>query len=851
MTVDVRPKSAGETLEEISSRLYKVEQRSAATTGAVLHDDNPSVTTITVNGIVVGTAASPATDLTLASAAFMEDIWIDASWTAPADGTAANYDIELARKVGGVYQLVQNYRVGTATSIRMAALEPSQAYGVRVTAINRIGVRSIPLPSAGFMDITTGIDATVPGQVGGVVVTAGLKTVMVTWDEVADRDVSRGTGQYEVQLDIANDFLVPMSEFTSATIISFSNLTSNQIYYGRVRAIDNSGNAGAWSAIASGTTGRVQTVDLADTAVITSKLANGAVDTSKLGALAVTAANLADSSVISAKVDAAAITTAKLANGAVDNSKLGALAVDAAKLADSAVTSTKIANLAVGTAAIQAAAIGSAQIADAAIVSAKIGDAQIIEAKIANLAVNSAAIQALAVGTAHIADASILTAKIGDAQINTAKIVDLAVTNGKIANLAVDDAKIASLSADKITVGTLSADRIAANSLDVNKLTTSTLTSKTITIGSGGVLKIGNAPTTGILINDQGIRLYSGGTAKVVLDVAGTATFEGNISASTITSSTFTSVTINSGTITGTVIKTAATGARIELNQTSYGAAIAIFTAVAEETYPGVLGQGNGTGFSRLALTAPKRTLQTAPPYLYLDSVDSGPNKTFLASQQILISHQTVTTSWVQMDSNGKWTLNSPVTEALTLTCPTNGSTGLMIYGPVSPPGGSVTGALWKVHGPGGSNLEAMNITNSGWVGINASAFNVVSRQNTKENITPNNDSALEKLRKVRTVKYTHPTPTLFEPPAEQNPESGEPAKPAKPIPGRHPNRHIRRNEDVTKVGVIVEELFEVIPEAVTVDSEGLPLSYDITQIMAYLWQAVKELDTEVTRLKA
>jgi hypothetical protein len=137
-----------------------------------------------------------------------------------------------------------------------------------------------------------------------------------------------------------------------------------------------------------------------------------------------------------------AVTTSKIRAGAVDNSRLADLAVDASKLANSSVTSTKIANLAVGTAAIQALAVGSAQIADAAILTAKIGDAQIVTAKIADLAVNDAKIANLAVTSAKIANLAVGTAAIQDAAITNAKIANLAVGSAQIQDAAITNVKI-------------------------------------------------------------------------------------------------------------------------------------------------------------------------------------------------------------------------------------------------------------------------------------------------------------------------------------------------------------------------------------------------------------------------
>jgi len=146
-----------------------------------------------------------------------------------------------------------------------------------------------------------------------------------------------------------------------------------------------------------------------------------------------TASDLFD--VDTAQLADAAIVTSKIRGGAVNTEKLADLAVEANKLADSAVTETKIANLAVGTAAIQLLAVGTAQIGDAAILTAKIGDLQVVTAKIAELAVNDAKIANLAVTSAKIANLAVGAAHIQIAAIQTAHIADAAITNAKIGNI--------------------------------------------------------------------------------------------------------------------------------------------------------------------------------------------------------------------------------------------------------------------------------------------------------------------------------------------------------------------------------------------------------------------------------
>lgn len=114
-----------------------------------------------------------------------------------------------------------------------------------------------------------------------------------------------------------------------------------------------------------------------------------------------------------------------------------------------------------------------------------------------------------------------------------------------------DSMIVADLSAAKIQFGTMSGDRISANTLDAASIKTSDLTTANITL-SGGQLIAGSPPSNGLVVNSQGIRLYSGNKVSVALDaLTGSASFSGTISASTINGSVINGTNINGGVITG------------------------------------------------------------------------------------------------------------------------------------------------------------------------------------------------------------------------------------------------------------------------------------------------------------
>ena len=113
---------------------------------------------------------------------------------------------------------------------------------------------------------------------------------------------------------------------------------------------------------------------LADGAVANTKLANAAVTAPKIAAAAVDDTKIAAAAVTSVKLADGAVSTAKLANTAVTGPKIASNAVDSSKIAASAVIGTKIAAGAVSTAALADGAVTAAKIAADAVGASQLQD---------------------------------------------------------------------------------------------------------------------------------------------------------------------------------------------------------------------------------------------------------------------------------------------------------------------------------------------------------------------------------------------------------------------------------------------------------------------------------------------
>lgn len=142
---------------------------------------------------------------------------------------------------------------------------------------------------------------------------------------------------------------------------------------------------------------------------------------------------------------------------------------------------------------------------------------------------------------------------IDDVQINQSVPGTMITPN----SITTDLIAAAGISAGHIKFGTMNGDRIAADTLDVNAIKTSTLTSATITLGSGGVIKSAGTSTY-FTLTESAFILYKNGSPMVTLNGStGDASFKGDLTGAT---GNFSGNIVGGGLYTGT----AASG-RIEI----------------------------------------------------------------------------------------------------------------------------------------------------------------------------------------------------------------------------------------------------------------------------------------------
>lgn len=254
----------GKILNDLDRRMYRMEQ--IGTSPAALGYTNEFEELYigdSVGGFVLVDRIAPdaPTNVVLSSESFFDQVFIDASWDAPANGKAVEYLIEIVEVVSTGPTVVDSttlrFERSVSTAYRFEGVKPNQQYRVRIQGINRIGM--VGDPSAEEI-ILSEKDATIPATITGVVAARGATTLVVKFTPSAEADVAALKGRYQVQIDTAATFDTGDLRNTDTTswIVSFADLTdSPETWYARVRAIDSSGNVGPWSATSTVTAGGV------------------------------------------------------------------------------------------------------------------------------------------------------------------------------------------------------------------------------------------------------------------------------------------------------------------------------------------------------------------------------------------------------------------------------------------------------------------------------------------------------------------------------------------------------------------------------------------------------------------
>lgn len=265
-----------EVLAEMRKRVASLEQRLTNPAVAVGNGMSVDFSEVVIgdrtgDNEVLSTSVSAPTAVTATASTLFNTVFADIDWEPPVDGTAVEYEVQISEKTtpaqGSPTYATSIVRRTLASNIRIEGLEPLKTYGVKVYSVNSIGRTSDPTPLTGWVDFNTPIDATIPVAITGLTAFAGYASVTLTWDESTDSDVADGHGMYEVE--DSTDPAFPNTAATnsvkvSATMASYTGMTTGVVRYFRVRAIDQSGQEGPWSTSVSATPGEPSVSNASD-----------------------------------------------------------------------------------------------------------------------------------------------------------------------------------------------------------------------------------------------------------------------------------------------------------------------------------------------------------------------------------------------------------------------------------------------------------------------------------------------------------------------------------------------------------------------------------------------------------
>lgn len=180
--------------------------------------------------------------------------YVDVSWTGSTSADLLGHYIRYGRSatVWDAYEFMQKGQ----TTKRIINLRSGTTYYFQINATDGSNP-SAYIPSTPVTATIPG-DTTGPAAPSGLVAVAGFNNIIAYWNRNTEGDVDLGRGTYQFQLSTSGSFS-PLSQdrTITGTVASFTGLTTGTTYYVRVRAIDSSGNIGAWSAVATAVPGKI------------------------------------------------------------------------------------------------------------------------------------------------------------------------------------------------------------------------------------------------------------------------------------------------------------------------------------------------------------------------------------------------------------------------------------------------------------------------------------------------------------------------------------------------------------------------------------------------------------------
>ena len=429
------------------------------------------------------TAAAP-TSLNITGDSFLNsdgtfNTLFNVAWTDADDAFTDHYVVEWKKASDSNYFTMD----AKASPAVISGLQNSQQYNVRVKAVNEIGVSSTYISSAP----TAAVDTTAPSVPSSVSASGQYQHISISWTNPAQKDLSH----IDVYRSTSSGGTYSLIGNTDGTVFIDDDLGNAETFYYKVKAIDFTGNASAFSSVANATTTTIAAGDLGNDAVGTGNIQDDAITNALIATDAVNQDSIAANSVTAVEIVAGTITATELAADSVTATKIDVTNLAAINADLGSITAGSIDGVTVK--------IGSgASVFKADTNGIYLGDETFANAEFRVTpagAITATSATITGTITATNIDGSTITYSGGNLQvgaIGTGNIVNDAVTNALIATDAVNQDSIAAnaVTAVEIVAGTITATEIASNTITASQIAANTLTANEIQASSITVDKL-------------------------------------------------------------------------------------------------------------------------------------------------------------------------------------------------------------------------------------------------------------------------------------------------------------------------------------------------------------------------
>jgi hypothetical protein len=253
------------------------------------------------------------------------------AWTDADDAFTDHYVVEWKKTSDSNYFTMDS----KASPAVITGLQNNQQYNVRVKAVNEIGVSSTYIVAAP----TAAVDTTAPDVPSSVSASGQYQHISISWTNPTQKDLSH----IDVYRSTSSGGTYSLIGNTDGTVFIDDDLANSATFYYKVKAIDFTGNASAFSSVANSTTTTIAAGDLGNDVVGTGNIQDDAVTNALIATDAVNQDSIAANAVTAVEIVSGTITATEIAANTITASQIAANTITASQIASNTITASQIA----------------------------------------------------------------------------------------------------------------------------------------------------------------------------------------------------------------------------------------------------------------------------------------------------------------------------------------------------------------------------------------------------------------------------------------------------------------------------------------------------------------------------